>query len=181
MKQLYKDSKGQSRESRDRGVCPAPLNVKLKLTTMETYAKLPQLTLQLKRGEVLSETIHSSGDVARVFRQIWDQDSLVVYESVLCLFLDRQNRTIGWMKVSQGGLSSSIVDNRLILVTALNCLATGLILAHNHPSGSLDASEADRQHTQKLKEACKILDIELLDNLILTETGYTSFADCGWL
>jgi len=148
---------------------------------MKTYKSiLPQITLKLKKGEVMNCQIKTSKDAADLFRKIWDSDSLEIYESVICIFLNRQNNTIGWFKVSQGGLSGSVIDNKLILSTALNCLASGIILAHNHPSGNLTPSESDKVVTNKLKEGCKIFDISLLDHIILTnEDGYYSFADDG--
>jgi DNA repair protein RadC len=153
--------------------------------TVSEYAEqysdstLPEITLQLKKNEVLNAVIRTSKDVADVMRQIWDKDSLEIYESVIVVFLNRANKTIGWMKVSQGGLSGTIVDNRLILATALKGLAQGIILAHNHPSGNLQPSEGDTRMTKKLKEACELLDIAFLDHLILTAEGYYSFTDNG--
>jgi len=142
---------------------------------------LPEITLQLKKGEVLNATIRRSNDVADIMRQIWDKDSLEIYESVIVVFLNRANKTIGWMKVSQGGLSGTVVDNRLILATALKGLAQGIILAHNHPSGNTQPSEGDTKMTSKLKSACELLDIAFLDHLILTAEGYYSFTDNGMM
>ena len=71
------------------------------------------------------------------------------------------------------------IDKKLILATALKCGANGIILSHNHPSGSLQPSNEDTNITQKLKEACKILDLDLLDHIIYTTNGYYSYADNG--
>ena len=147
---------------------------------MKTYkSKFPEITLKLKKGDVLNCKIKTSKDAADLFRSIWDADILDICESVICIFLNRQNNTIGWFKVSQGGLSGTVVDNRLILVTALNCLALGIILCHNHPSGNLQPSEADMEITKKLKEAAETVDLQLLDHVILTEEGYYSLGDNG--
>jgi DNA repair protein RadC len=147
---------------------------------MKTYkSNLPQITLKLKKGEVLNCKISNSKDSQDLFRKIWDTDSLLVCETMICIFLNRQNNTIGWFKVSQGGLSGTVIDIRLILATALNCLASGLLLCHNHPSGSLNPSEADTSMTNKLKEACKYMDINVLDHIILTEEDFYSLADNG--
>jgi DNA repair protein RadC len=147
---------------------------------MKTYkTNLPEITLKLKKGEALKAKIGNSNDAADIFRQVWDKDSLDIYESVIIIFLNRHNNTIGWYKASQGGLSGTIIDNRLILVTALNCLASGIIICHNHPSGNLQPSEADIKVTQKLKDATSLLDIRLLDHIILTEESYLSMADEG--
>lgn len=147
---------------------------------MKTYkSKFPEITLKLRKGEVLNCQIKDSKSAADLFRQIWDVDSLPITESVIAIFLNRNNNTIGWFKVSQGGLTSSIIDVRLILATALQCLASGIIMAHNHPSGNTQPSEADIKMTKKVKESAEIMDIQVLDHVVLTEESYYSFADNG--
>ena len=137
---------------------------------MKTYkSKFPEITLKLKKGEVLNCQIKKSEDANTLFRQIWDADTLAIYESVICIFLNRANNTLGWLKVSQGGLSGSVIDKRLILATALNCLASSIIMAHNHPGNTIKPSDADITITRALKEAGALMDIQLLDHLILTE------------
>jgi DNA repair protein RadC len=138
---------------------------------------LPEISLKLKKGKIEKITICNSSDCANLFRKIWDKDSLPIYESFIVIFLDRQNKSIGWLKISQGGITGTVTDIRLIFSAALKCLATGLLIAHNHPSGNLKYSEADNAITQKIKEAGKILDINLIDHIILTEENYFSFAD----
>ena len=146
---------------------------------MKSYkSSLPQITLKFKTGDVVKAQIKNSNDVAELFRSVWD-DTLEINESVICLFLNRNNATIGWFKVSQGGISSSIVDNRLILATALKCLASGIILCHNHPSGNTSPSDSDIMVTKKLKEAAELFDIHLLDHIILTDVSHYSLADNG--
>jgi DNA repair protein RadC len=146
---------------------------------MKSYkSSLPQITLKLKTGNVVKAQIKNSNDAAKLFRSVWD-DTLEINESVICLFLNRNNVTIGWFKVSQGGISSSIVDNRLILATALKCLASGIILCHNHPSGNTSPSDSDIMVTKKLKEAAELFDIHLLDHIILTDLSHYSLADNG--
>lgn len=145
---------------------------------MKTYkSNLPEITLRLKKGNVLKSKITSSKDAVNIFRQIWDVDTLPIYESIIVIYLNRANNTIGWYKVSQGGLSGTVIDNRLILSTALNCLASGIILCHNHPSGNINPSEADVKVTKKLKQAAEFMDINIVDHLILTEDSYYSMVD----
>jgi DNA repair protein RadC len=147
---------------------------------MKTYkSNLPEITLKLKKGETLNAKIKNSSDTAEIFREVWDKDSIEIYESMIVLFLNRANNTIGWFKVSQGGLSGTVVDNRLILSTALKCLASGIIIAHNHPSGNVEPSQADISVTKKLKDGCTILEINLLDHLIISNDKYFSMADEG--
>lgn len=106
-------------------------------------------------------------------------DNLNIKEEAVVLFLNRGNRVLGGYKISSGGITGTVVDIRLILAIALKCLASGIILAHNHPSGEINPSRADKELTQKLKEAAKLMDILLLDHLIITESNYYSFADDG--
>ncbi len=101
------------------------------------------------------------------------------HEEFWILFLNRANRVIERMKLSQGGLSGTVTDVRLIMKKALECLASGIILCHNHPSGNLKPSEADIKITHKIKEAGDLMDIQLLDHLIISEKDYYSFADNG--
>jgi DNA repair protein RadC len=86
---------------------------------------------------------------------------------------------IGSYQLSKGGITGTIADVRLILSVALKTLASGLILAHNHPSGNLKPSEADKHITSKIRQAAKLLDIELLDHIIISSEGYYSFMDDG--
>ena len=103
------------------------------------------------------------------------------YEEFWILFLNRSNRVINRMKLSQGGISGTVTDVRLIMKKAIENLASGIIVCHNHPSGNLSPSESDTRITQKIKEAGSLMDIQLLDHLIICEKDYYSFADNGLL
>lgn len=98
-------------------------------------------------------------------------------EEFYILLLNRANKVLGWHRISLGGVSGTVVDIKIIFSIAVKALASGIVLGHNHPSGGLIPSEQDRTITRKIKEAGKILDIEILDHLILTADGYFSFAD----
>jgi DNA repair protein RadC len=103
------------------------------------------------------------------------------HEEFWVLFLNNSNKVIYKTQISKGGITGTVVDTRIIYKTALEHNATSVILCHNHPSGALQASDADKQITQKLKEAGKHLDILVLDHIIVTEKSYLSFADEGIL
>ena len=103
------------------------------------------------------------------------------HEEFWILYLNNSNKIITKNQESKGGITGTLVDVRLVLKKALETGATGLILTHNHPSGTLKASEADKHITQKLKIAAQNLDIKVLDHLIITEKAYFSFADHGLL
>lgn len=98
-------------------------------------------------------------------------------EEFWILLLNRSNQVIDQVRISQGGISGTVTDVRLILNAAVEKLASGLILAHNHPSGNLSPSEADLKITKKIKEAAQLLDLSLLDHIILSDQGYLSMAD----
>ena len=110
-----------------------------------------------------------------------NSDNLNIKEEAVVLFLNRGNRVMGGYKVSSGGITGTIVDIRIILAIALKCLASGIILAHTHPSGEINPSSVDKELTQKLKEAAKLMDISLLDHLVITSDTYYSFANEGLL
>lgn len=101
------------------------------------------------------------------------------HEEFWVIFLNNSSKIISKAQLSKGGITGTIVDVRLVFKLALENRATGLILCHNHPSGSLVPSEADKQITNKLKLAGESLDVKVLDHLIITETKYYSFADEG--
>lgn len=98
-------------------------------------------------------------------------------EEFYMLLLNRANRLIGWYRVSQGGITGTVADIRIIFSIALKCLASSIVVAHNHPSGNLQPSHADKDLTRKIKEAGELLDINLIDHMILTVDSSFSFAD----
>jgi hypothetical protein len=102
-----------------------------------------------------------------------------VQEHFIALFVNNAHRLIGYYYHSKGSLNSTQIDVQLLTATALRILAKGVIVAHNHPSGSLRPSEADRKVTARMREALRSFDITLLDHLIITATDYYSFADEG--
>ena len=99
------------------------------------------------------------------------------HEEFWILYLNNSNKVIQKNQLSKGGITGTLVDVRLVLKNALEVGATALILCHNHPSGTLKPSQADKDITQKLKSAAQSLDIKVLDHLIVTEKAYFSFAD----
>ena len=103
------------------------------------------------------------------------------YEVFAVVFLNRANRINNFEVVSEGGITGTIADPRIILKRALQEDAVSLILCHNHPSGDLRPSRADEELTHKIKEAARYFDISVLDHIIVSETGYYSFADEGLL
>jgi DNA repair protein RadC len=103
------------------------------------------------------------------------------HEEFWLLMLNRSNRILGRFKVSQGGLSGTVIDTRIILKKALDNLSSSIIICHNHPSGNNQPSDADVKITEKLKRAAEMLEIKLLDHVIIAEKSYFSFADEGMI
>ena len=122
--------------------------------------------------------ITSSKKAQEYARQFYESD-ILIYESTFCLFLNRANYIHQFAKISQGGIVGTVVDIKIILKYAIDTLSSCIILVHNHPSGNVQPSQQDIELTRKLKDACKLCDINLLDHIILTETNYFSLADEG--
>jgi DNA repair protein RadC len=122
--------------------------------------------------------VTSSGDVARYLQSLLRDHR---HEVFAVLFLNRANKINHFEVISEGGITGTVADPRIILKKALEEDAVSLILCHNHPSGSLRPSRADEELTLKIKEAAKFFDIKVLDYLIVSEEGYFSFADEGIL
>jgi DNA repair protein RadC len=122
------------------------------------------------------DKITSSRSVFEIMQPIIGE---LPHEEFWILFLNNSNKVIQKAQISKGGITGTVVDTRIIFKTALECNATSLILTHNHPSGKLLASDADKDVTKKLKLAGQQLDILILDHIIITETGYYSFNDNG--
>lgn len=153
---------------------------------MKTYNLKQSVFKVIKKPSLInleSLKINSSKEAEKVFRSCYDITSqhLLIVESFFVLFLNRANSIIAFQHVSTGGISGTIVDPKIIYKHAIDCLASGIILCHNHPSGNLKVSQADKDLTAKIKSGAKILDLELLDHIIITEDSYLSFSEEGIL
>lgn len=129
-----------------------------------------------RRGEEASRIskISSSKDVFELLQPLLGE---LPHEEFWIVYLNYSNKVVHSAQLSKGGITGTLVDVRLVLKQALELGAVGLILAHNHPSGGLKPSTADKQITQKLQKAAEALDIKVLDHLIITQREYFSFAD----
>lgn len=123
--------------------------------------------------------IGCSRDAQDLLRQIWDSNLIEYVEEFKLLLLNRANRVLGIVAISKGGVAGTVADPKIIFGVALKANASSIILAHNHPSGNLKPSEADKQLTKKLMEGGKLLDLVVSDHIILTGENYYSFADDG--
>jgi DNA repair protein RadC len=147
---------------------------------MKTYkSDMPEITLKYKTGNYKKTKISTSLDAFQVLLELYDDDTVDYKETAYALFLNKANNTIGWMKISEGGTSATIIDQKIIFATALKCNASGIILSHNHPSGQLIASDEDRKMTERIVSIGFILGIEVLDHVIVCRSGYYSMNDEG--
>jgi len=119
--------------------------------------------------------IEKSSDAFQIFSFLAD----LPHEEFWILLMNRNNRVIGRKRISEGGISGTVVDSRILFKHALDLLTSSVVLCHNHPSGNVNPSESDIQLTRKLKEAGKLLDIAIVDHIIIGDKNYFSFADEG--
>ncbi len=129
-------------------------------------------------SECEQSVITSSQDVVDIFKPYFES---MKYEECWVLFLSASNRVIERYRVSQGGVTSTVVDHRLVVKRALELLSTQIVMVHNHPSGAVEPSEEDRYLTQKVKSAAALFDISLLDHIIVSSSAYYSFLNRGEL
>lgn len=149
------------------------------MNTQTTKAqKSVNYSLKSVKSDFDKKKIITSKDAADYIRQFYGED-ISIYESFFILMLNRSMNTIGWVKISQGGITGTVVDVRIIAKYAVDSLATNIILAHNHPSGNTQPSQEDTAITEKIKQGLKLLDINVSDHVILTEESYYSFCDEG--
>lgn len=113
----------------------------------------------------------------KVFRFVWDEETIELYETFMVILLNRNNRLLGVVTLSKGGMSGTVADIKLLFGIVLKAAAHCIVLCHNHPSGNVNPSELDIRLTKKIKNAREILEIALLDHLIITKDDYYSFLE----
>jgi len=133
------------------------------------------------KANLLPKITCSQNAADLVYNQ-WNKKTIELHETFKIMLLNNANKLKGICEVSTGGITGTLVDVRILFAILLKSLTTAVILVHNHPSGTLTPSEADKNLTQKIKKAGALFDITILDHLILTPNGnYYSFADNGIL
>lgn len=130
-----------------------------------------------KKAKITNETpiISSPEDAYAIFMKYWEDD-LNLLERAKALFLDTKNRVIGITSLSAGGINGTVIDTRILFSTALQALATAVIIAHNHPSGDVKPSDTDKSLTDCLEKCGKLLDIQVVDHLVLSDECFYSFS-----
>lgn len=174
------------------GSCGNSINLLGKQTVRELMqfrgigeAKAVSITAALEIGRrrkdedaPVQSVIQSSRDAFAIMQPIVGD---LMHEEFWILLLNRSNRLIEAMRTSQGGISGTVTDIRMILKNAILRTASSIVLCHNHPSGNLKPSRADLDITKKMNEAAKMMDLKVLDHIILADRDYFSFADEGLL
>ena len=127
---------------------------------------------------VKKEKISGSKDIAAIFQPLLGDNP---HEEFWILLLNRSNKVIDKKQISSGGVSGTVVDPKMLFRIAIQLLASSMVLCHNHPSGNIKPSEADIKLTKQLREAGKFLEIPILDHIIITDSGFFSFADEGMI
>lgn len=145
-------------------------------------SNIPELSVSYNRaGERQFGKITSVKDAANFIRNTFNYGEVELQEQFIVLYLNQANDIIGYYRHSKGAINATVADTRIVLATALKCLAVAMVIAHNHPSGNLTPSRADEQLTAKMKESASMMDIKLLDHIIITKESFYSFADEGLL
>ena len=140
-----------------------------------------ELVYKLKIKAADRPQIKCSMDAYALLKMIWNSGTIELREEFKVMFLNRANRVLGIYELSEGGVTGTVADPRLLFAAALKANACALMIAHNHPSGNCKPSRADEELTQKIAAGAKLLDMKLLDHLLITTEEYYSFADEGLL
>jgi DNA repair protein RadC len=146
---------------------------------MKEYT-IKRYELKSNQSDFPKKKIASSNDANEFIRQFYSDD-IDIFESCFVLLLNQANFTIGYAKISQGGITGTFVDLQLVAKYAIESLAKAVVLAHNHPSGNLAPSSQDLDITKKIRDGLDLFNITLLDHIILTSDHYTSLGDEGLL
>mgnify|MGYP003671244004 FL=1 len=155
----------------------------MKTTTKEYKTNIPKFSLIREKTDFKKIKITKSSDAANYAYSFYEND-IDIIESFFVLMLNNANNTIGYVKISQGGIAGTLVDALVIAKYVVQSMAKSVILVHNHPSGKLEPSPADKEITQKIKKGLQFLDVRVLDHIILTPKDdeslkYFSFGDEG--
>ena len=133
-----------------------------------------EISVRYEKRFISEEPIMTDGNAYRLFLHLWDKERINFQEQLVALFLNRRGKAIGYRIISIGKVESTTVDIRLIASLALHTLASSVIVAHNHPSGFLEPSDADIAVTKRIRDALSLIDVKLLDHLIISESAYSS-------
>ncbi len=154
----------------------------IKLNEMETSLELAEVKVAYKRSRRDAIKIINSKDCFEILYSLFNKDTIEYREEFFLLLLNRSQQLLGWIKLSIGGTTGTVVDPKIVFTLAVQTNACSIVLCHNHPSGNLLPSKEDIALTERIKKGGELFDIKLLDHLIITPDGsYYSFTDDGLL
>lgn len=157
-------------------------NNKVELCHFESSLELAEIKVSYKRGKTNDVKVTNSLTAFNLLFPLYDKDIIELQEQFYMLLLNRANLAIGWINISKGGATGTIVDPKIVFAIALQANSCCIILSHNHPSGNLSPSDSDIKLTQNLLASAKLLEINILDHIIVNSCEkYYSFADEGKL
>ena len=156
-------------------------NKRLYLTAIKKDWKHSSISVKLNIHFLKEERLIKAEQVYTILKELWDDESINLQEQFMALYLNRNNKLIGYRLISTGTMTACIVDIKLLVCLALHSMASAVIIAHNHPSGSLTASQQDENITFKVKQALELIDVKLFDHLIISNDSFLSFAEEGLL
>lgn len=148
---------------------------------MEALVQACEINISYNPRATNDKPVITNANTASIALQPWfPLDTIAAYEQAVVMFLNNGNQVIGAYRLSSGGICQTVMDIRILFAVALKSLAVGIILAHNHPSGSLKPSKQDLELTRRVKETGELMAIKLIDHIILTpDNGYLSLKDEG--
>lgn len=142
---------------------------------------LAAIELGKRYREEEPETVPVVRDPDAAYHVVRDRMEGLTHEEFWVVYLDNSKRVIGRKRISSGGVTATVVDVKMILKEGIECLATALVLAHNHPSGNLTPSNSDDELTRRIKKAAELIDISVIDHIIVGRKGYYSYSAEGRL
>lgn len=156
------------------------------LKTFERTPSLAELKVTYRRGRPRDDrqgkmpwVLSTPVSCEKYLRTLWDKDTIDLREEFVVVCLNASLEVLGWVKLHTGGLDHASVDSRLVFGVALQTASAAIVVAHNHPTGNLSPSDADRITTRRLRNGAEVLGIRFLDHVIVNRDGYFSFAEAG--
>lgn len=150
------------------------------LSHFETSPNLSEIKVAYRSKQKSRVRIASAEDAFSILYPLYDRDTIEYQEQFFLLLLNRANVVLGWVKLSSGGTTGTVVDSKMVFGIALQTNASGIILSHNHPSGNIQPSSKDIEITNRIINSGKLMEIQLLDHLIISpDEKYYSFSDNG--
>lgn len=146
---------------------------------MKNINKISEIKVSYSTPNIKKIKITNSQESYKLIYACWSKHTIELQEEFKVLLLNNSSKVLGIYSCSRGSVTGTLVDAKLVFSVAIKCNASAIILAHNHPSGNLEPSQADKSLTAKLTKAGSYLDVKILDHLIVTKEGYFSFADKG--